>query len=125
LHFLKDKIKGKTVVCVLSGGNNDILRYPEVMEKSLVWLGRKHYFLIEFAQKPGQLRNFLEKAIGSTDDIVRFEYVKRTSKEKGAALVGIELAKKEDLKPLLNNMEEIDLKFRVLTPDDLLYQYLI
>jgi len=125
LHFLKDKIKGKTVVCVLSGGNNDVLRYPEIMEKSLVWQGRKHYFLIEFDQKPGQLRKFLDKAIGPTDDIVRFEYVKRTNKEKGAALVGIEQAKREDFDPLLERMKSIELKFRILTPDDLLYQYLI
>src|SRR5579859_1792251 len=68
------EIAGRTVVCVLSGGNNDILRYPEIMERSLVYQGRKHYFLIEFAQKPGQLRQFVDSALGSTDDIVLFEY---------------------------------------------------
>src|SRR6202022_1310924 len=73
-------IKGKTVGCVLGGGNNDILRYPEIMERSLVYQGRKHYFIIEFAQKPGQLRQFVDDALGPTDDIVRFEYIKKKKK---------------------------------------------
>src|SRR2546426_87609 len=119
------EIKGKTVVCILSGGNNDILRYPEIMERSLVYQGRKHYFIIEFAQKPGQLRQFVDDALGPTDDIVRFEYIKKTNKERGAALVGIELKDKADLKPLLHRMEQIQLNFRVLGSEELLYQYLV
>src|SRR5436305_102200 len=125
LDDIKDDIKGKTVVCILSGGNNDILRYPEIMERSLVYQGRKHYFIIEFAQKPGQLRRFLDKAIGPTDDIVRFEYMKKTNKEKGAALVGIELKDKKDLEPLLKRMEQIPLNFRPLGSEDLLYDYIV
>lgn len=122
---LAEKVKGKTVVCILSGGNNDILRYPEVMEKSLVYQGRKHYFLITFAQKPGQLRRFVDSVLGPTDDIVRFEYIKRTSKETGPALVGIELEKKEDLKPLQKRMDKIGLDYTLITTSDLLYSYLI
>jgi threonine dehydratase len=118
-------IKGKTVVCVLSGGNNDILRYPEIMERSLVYQGRKHYFIIEFAQKPGQLRQFVDDALGPTDDIVRFEYIKKTNKERGAALVGIELKHKADLAPLLQRMEQIQLNFRPLGSEELLYDYLV
>src|ERR1700682_5908675 len=118
-------IKGKTVVCVLSGGNNDILRYPEIMERSLVYQGRKHYFIIEFAQKPGQLRQFVDDALGPTDDIVRFEYIKKTNKERGAALVGIELRNKADLAPLLKRMEQIQLNFRPLGSEELLYDYLV
>ena len=118
-------IKGKTVVCVLSGGNNDILRYPEIMERSLVYQGRKHYFIIEFAQKPGQLRQFVDDALGPTDDIVRFEYIKKTNKERGAALVGIELRHKADLAPLLHRMEQIQLNFRPLGSEELLYDYLV
>lgn len=125
LDDLKDEIKGKTVVCILSGGNNDILRYPEIMERSLMYQGRKHYFLLEFAQKPGQLRNFLDNALGPRDDIVRFEYMKKTNREKGAALVGIELQDKQDLEPLLKRMEEIGLKFQRLSDKELLYNYLI
>ena len=119
------EIKGKTVVCILSGGNNDILRYPEIMERSLVYQGRKHYFIIEFAQKPGQLRQFVDDALGPTDDIVRFEYIKKTNKERGAALVGIELKDKADLEPLLRRMEQIALNFRPLGSEELLYDYIV
>jgi threonine dehydratase len=125
LEEIKDEIKGKTVVCLLSGGNNDILRYPEIMERSLVYQGRKHYLILEFTQKPGQLRNFVDKALGPTDDIVRFEYMKKTNKEKGAALVGIELKDKKDLEPLLKRMKAIELNFRILNSKELLYDYLI
>jgi threonine dehydratase len=125
LDDVKDEIKGKTVVCILSGGNNDILRYPEIMERSLVYLGRKHYFLLEFAQKPGQLKQFLTEALGSTDDIVRFEYMKKTNREKGAALVGIEMQDKKDLAPLLKRMEKVGITFQRLSDKELLYKYLI
>ena len=125
LDFLKEKIKGKTVVCILSGGNNDILRYPEIMEKSLTYEGLKHYFLINFAQKPGQLRKLVDTCLGPTDDIVRFEYMKKANKEKGPALVGIELAKKEDLSPLLKKMDKAEISYTKITSSDLLYSYLI
>jgi threonine dehydratase len=125
LEDATEEIRDKTVVCVLSGGNNDILRYPEIMERSLVYQGRKHYFIIEFAQKPGQLRQFVDDALGPTDDIVRFEYIKKTNKERGAALVGIELRDKADLEPLLKRMEQIQLNFRPLGSEELLYQYLV
>jgi threonine dehydratase len=125
LGDLAHDIGGKTVVCVLSGGNNDVLRYPEIMERSLVHQGRKHYFIVEFAQKPGQLRRFVDQALGPTDDIVRFEYIKKTNKERGAALVGVELMRSEDLEPLLARMREIQLNCRRLSSDELLYDYLI
>ena len=125
LDDIAHEIKGKTVVCVISGGNNDILRYPEIMERSLVYQGRKHYFIIEFAQKPGQLRKFVDRALGPTDDIARFEYIKKTNKEKGPALVGIELRDRKDLQPLLNRMKEIELNYRKITNSDLLYDYLV
>lgn len=125
LDDISEQIKGKTVVCILSGGNNDILRYPEIMEKSLVYQGLKHYFIINFAQKPGQLRKFVDQALGPSDDIVRFEYVKKTSKEMGPALVGIELAKKEDLPPLLERMDKLGINFSKITSSDLLYNYLV
>ena len=122
---LHKEIKGKTVVCILSGGNNDLLRYPEIMERSLIYQGRKHYFIIEFAQKPGQLRKFLDKALGPNDDIVLFEYMKKTNREKGAALVGIELTDKKYYKPLLERMTEEGIKFEILADRELLYNYLI
>lgn len=125
LDDIAKKIKGKTVVCILSGGNNDISRYPEIMERSLVYQGRKHYFLLEFTQKPGQLRKFLDGALGPTDDIVRFEYMKKTNRAKGAALVGIELQDKKDLQPLLVRMKKVEIKFQQLSDKELLYHYLI
>ncbi len=125
LDQIADKIKGKTVVCVLSGGNNDLLRYPEILERSLVYQGRKHYFLVEFAQKPGQLKRFVNFALGPDDDIALFEYIKKNNKEKGPALVGIELKDKKDLQPLLRRMKEIELNYTILKSDDLLYKYLI
>lgn len=125
LSRIKDKIKNKTVVCVLSGGNNDFMRYPEILERSLVYQGLKHYFIIEFAQKPGQLRKFLDDALGPNDDIVRFEYMKKTNKEKGAALVGIELKNKNDLEPLLARLQQAEFKFNRVSSKELLYDYII
>jgi threonine dehydratase len=125
LQDAAEEIRGRTVVCVLSGGNNDILRYPEIMERSLVYQGRKHYFLVEFAQKPGQLRRFVDQALGPTDDIVRFEYMKKTNKERGAALIGIEMQRREHLEPLLERMSAIELNWRLLSSEELLYDYLI
>ncbi len=125
LDQVKAEIKGKTVVCILSGGNNDILRYPEVMERSLVYNGRKHYLIIEFNQKPGQLRKFVNDALGPHDDIVRFEYMKKTNREAGAALVGIELYNKNDFTPLLERLQETGINYRVLSTKELLYSYII
>ncbi len=125
LHEMQAAIQGKTVVCILSGGNNDILRYPEIMERSLVYQGLKHYFIVEFAQKPGQLKDYLNKALGPNDDIVRFEYIKKTNKEKGPALVGIELKHKEDFEPLVKRMKDIELNFRILNEKEMLYDLLI
>ncbi|MDO8452632.1 MAG: threonine ammonia-lyase IlvA [bacterium] len=125
LDNLAKEIKGKTVVCILSGGNNDILRYPEIMEKSLIYQGLKHYFIVEFAQKPGQLRKFVTSVLGPTADIVRFEYIKKNSKGTGPALVGVELTKKEDFQPLINRMDRLGMKYTIITSKDILYSYLI
>ncbi|MGH2929776.1 MAG: threonine ammonia-lyase IlvA, partial [Solirubrobacteraceae bacterium] len=125
LDELAPVLRGRRVVCILSGGNNDLLRYPEILERSLVYEGRKHYFIIEFAQKPGELRRFVNEALGPTDDIVRFEYLKKNEKERGAALVGLELRDPEDLPPLLRRLGEIGINHRRLSSDELLYDYVI
>jgi threonine dehydratase len=125
LDAVADQIGGKTVACILSGGNNDLLRYPEIMERSLVHRGLKHYFLIEFAQRPGELRKFVANALGESDDIVRFEYIKKTSKEMGPALVGVELAEKNDLPVLLGRMEALGIRYVAIHADDPLYSHLI
>jgi threonine dehydratase len=125
LDDVADKIKNKVVVCVVSGGNNDILRYPDIMERSLVYQGLKHYFILEFNQKPGQLRKFVAEALGPNDDIVRFEYMKKTNRENGAALVGVELTNKNDFEPLVMRLNQTGLNYRVLSSEELLYSYII
>lgn len=96
---------GETVVCLLSGGNNDVSRYGEILERSLVYEGLKHYFLVTFPQEPGALRTFLDGVLGRDDDITLFEYVKRNNRETGVALVGIEISNRDDLPGLLSRME--------------------
>jgi threonine dehydratase len=125
LDQVSDIISGKNVVCIISGGNNDISRYPEVMERSLMYEGLKHYFIVEFAQKPGELMRFLQKVLGPNDDIIRFEYLKKTNQEFGPALVGIELSNRNDLEPLLQRIRESDIKIKNITHDDVLRKYFV
>ena len=105
LDSLKDEIKGKNVVCLLGGGNNDITRTEEIKERSLLYEGLKHYFIIRFPQRAGAFRDFLELALGSTDDITMFDYAKKTNRERGSALVGIELKNKADFDPLIARID--------------------
>jgi threonine dehydratase len=116
---------GSTVVCLISGGNNDVSRYGEILERSLVHLGLRHYFLVDFPQEPGALRRFLDQVLGPNDDITLFEYVKRSNRETGAALVGIELGSAEDYDGLLTRMAASDMEVEVLAPDSPAYRYLI
>jgi threonine dehydratase len=125
LDFARYKIRGKTVVCIISGGNNDLLRYPEILERSLRYEGLKHYFIINFSQRPGQLRKLVEEVLGPNDDIVRFDYIKRTNAEEGPALVGIELSDRDDYPQLLKRLDTIGFHYRVVLEDDMLYKYLI
>ena len=124
LHQL-DLEPGSTVVCVVSGGNNDVLRYAEIMERSLVHRGLKHYFLVNFPQEPGQLRHFLHEILGPTDDITLFEYLKRNNRETGAALVGLQLSRAEDLQGLLERMGESKISVQYLKPGTPEYEYLV
>jgi threonine dehydratase len=125
LDLFADKLKGKVVVCIISGSNNDILRYPEIVEKSLIYQELRHYYLIDFPPKPGELRAFLDSVLGPTDDIIRFEYLKKAAIKDGAALVGIELTRKENLKPLLQRMKKMGLSYHSVNNDPLLYSHLI
>lgn len=115
---------GSTVVCLLSGGNNDISRYGEVIERSLVHRGLKHYFLVNFPQEPGALRRFLDEVLGPEDDITLFEYIKRNNRETGAALVGIELGTPAGLEPLLARMQNSPIQCQQLDPDSPAYRFL-
>lgn len=116
---------GSTVVCVISGGNNDVLRYAEIMERSLVHRGLKHYFLVNFPQEPGQLRDFLVNILGPDDDITLFEYLKRNNRETGAALVGLELGNAADIDGLLERMEASRIDCRQLKPGTPEYDFLV
>ena len=116
---------GSTVVCLISGGNNDVSRYNEVLERSLVHLGLKHYFLVDFPQEPGALRRFLDEVLGPNDDITLFEYVKRNNRETGEALVGIELSSAADLEGLLARIRGSDIHVEELEPGSPAYRYLL
>lgn len=115
---------GATVVCLISGGNNDVSRYGEVLERSLVHLGLKHYFLVDFPQEPGALRRFLDEVLGPNDDVTLFEYVKRNNRETGEALVGIEMGSAADLDGLLARMHESECHVQLLEPGSPTYRYL-
>ena len=106
LDSYADRIKGKTVVCIVSGGNNDITRIEEIKERALLHGGLKHYFIVRFPQRAGALKEFVAEVLGPDDDITHFEYTKKNSREKGTAVVGIELKSKNDFPVLLQKMEE-------------------
>jgi threonine dehydratase len=115
---------GSTVVCLISGGNNDVSRYNEVLERSLVHLGLKHYFLVDFPQEPGALRRFLDEVLGPNDDVTLFEYVKRNNRETGEALVGVELGSAADFDGLMARMRASEMHVEALEPGSPAYRYL-
>ncbi len=125
LDFLQDQIRGKNVVCVVSGGNNDIGRMQEIKERSMMYEGLQHYFIVNFPQRAGALREFLDEVLGPNDDINRFEYTKKNNKDKGPALVGIELKHKEDYEPLLQRMKKKGFFFKEVNKDSTLFHLLI
>ncbi|MBN9382586.1 MAG: threonine ammonia-lyase [Chitinophagaceae bacterium] len=118
-------IKGKNVVCIVSGSNNDIDRMQEIKERSLQYEGLKHYFLISFSQRPGALKEFVNHVLGPGDDITRFEYMQKHNKDAGPALVGIELTNKEDYHTLLDNMKKYNVSYTELNKNDTLFSYLV
>jgi threonine dehydratase len=120
-----DRIKGKNIVCIVSGSNNDIDRMQEIKERSLQYEGLKHYFLVRFAQRPGALKEFVNHVLGPNDDITRFEYMQKHNKESGPALVGIELKSREDYNTLLDNMQRYQINYTELNKDDNLFGYLV
>ncbi|MEP6675878.1 MAG: threonine ammonia-lyase [Ferruginibacter sp.] len=125
LDDYKEAIKGKNIVCIISGSNNDIDRMQEIKERSLQYEGLKHYFLIRFAQRPGALKEFVNHVLGPHDDITRFEYMQKHNKETGPALVGIELQSKDDYKVLLKNLNAYHINFTELKKDDNLFGMMV
>ena len=122
--FAKEII-GKNIVCIVSGSNNDIDRMQEIKERSLQYEGLKHYFLINFAQRPGALKEFVNNVLGPADDITRFEYMQKTNKENGPALVGIELESKSDYETLMKKLDDYHISYTELNKDDTLFGYLV
>ena len=125
LKFYKDKIKGKRVACVVSGSNNDITRMEEIREKSLLYEGLKHYFIVNFPQKSGAILSFIRDVIGPTDDLVHIQYIRKTNKNFGPALIGIELATKEDFGPFMQRLKAHGISYEYINENNQLFEILI
>ncbi|MBL1410849.1 threonine ammonia-lyase IlvA [Sphingobacterium faecale] len=125
LEFHKDEIKGKKVVCIVSGGNNDIDRMSEIKEMSLLYEGFKHYFIVRFPQRPGALRLLVTEVLGPKDDITRFEYIKKTERERGPALIGIELNDPKDYITFIEKLKAYKFDFIEINKDQTLFEYLV
>ncbi|AIG44278.1 TPA: threonine ammonia-lyase IlvA [Streptococcus suis] len=125
LEVVKDQIKGQTICCIISGGNNDINRMPEMEERALIYEGIKHYFVVNFPQRPGALREFVNDILGTNDDITRFEYIKRANKGTGPVLIGIALGDKTDYTQFISRLEEFDPQYINLHENDSLYKMLV
>ena len=125
LRFYADKIKGKKVACIVSGSNNDITRMEEIREKSLLYEGLKHYFIVEFPQKSGAVVSFINSVIGPSDDLVYIQYIKKTNKNFGPALIGIELSSKENFEPLIQRLESHGIKYEYINENNHLIEILI
>lgn len=125
LHYLKEKLKGKNVVCVVSGSNNDIMRTEEIRERSLLHEGLKHFFIIRFPQRAGALKEFVSDVLGPNDDIVHFEYMKKNNRENGPALIGLEIKIPEDLESLKIRLVKLGFQYEYLNKNDNLLQFLM
>ncbi len=125
LDFYQGQIKGKNVACILSGSNNDITRTEEIRERSLLYEGLKHYFVIRFPQRAGALREFLNQVLGPNDDITHFEYTKKHNRESGPALVGIQVQQREDYEGLIQRMEAQRISFQSLNGSQMMFELLV
>ena len=125
MRFYADQIKGKRVACIVSGSNNDITRMEEIREKSLIYEGLKHYFIVSFPQKSGALLSFIRDIIGPTDNLVYIQYIRKTNKEEGPALIGIEVAAKEDFKALMRRMDAHNFNYEYINENNKLFEILI
>lgn len=120
-----DQIKGKKIVCIVSGGNNDIGRMQEIKERSLQYEGLKHYFLVSLAQRPGALKEFVNQVLGPTDDITRFEYIKKNNKDSGYVLLVLELQSSENYNTLIGKMKQFNIKYTELDKSNNAFTYLV
>jgi threonine dehydratase len=120
-----EEIKGKNVVCIIGGSNNDITRTAEIKERALLYGKLKHYFIIRFPQRPGALKEFVVDILGPTDDITHFEYTKKSSRENAPAVVGIELKNPEDLHSLIERMKANNFYGDYINDKTDLFEYLV
>lgn len=125
LRFYADKIKGKNVVCIVSGSNNDIARSEEIKEKSLLYEGLKHYFIVRFPQRSGALLTFIKDVLGPNDDITHFSYTKKINKEMGPAIIGIEVTDPKNFDSLIERMEEKGFAYQYLNDNNDLFEFLV
>ncbi len=125
LDYFKEEIRGKNVVCVVSGSNNDITRTAEIKERALLYAQLKHYFIVRFPQRPGALKEFVVNILGPDDDITHFEYSKKSSRENAPAIVGVELKSPDDLEPLIQRMKSNNFFGDYLNNKPDLFQYLV
>jgi len=125
LDFFADEIKGKNVVCVVSGSNNDITRTAEIKERALLYANLKHYFIVKFPQRAGALKEFVVDILGPDDDITHFEYTKKNNRANGSAVVGLELQSASDLEPLIKRMKESNFFGDYLNDKQDLFQFLV
>ncbi|WP_066223906.1 threonine ammonia-lyase IlvA [Formosa haliotis] len=125
LDFYAEEIKGKNVVCVISGSNNDITRTAEIKERALLYSNLKHYFIVKFPQRAGALKEFVAEILGPNDDITYFQYTKKTNRENGSAVVGIELKSSADLAPLMKKMKSRNFFGDYLNDKPDLFQFLV
>ncbi len=125
LDYYRDQINGKNVVCVVSGSNNDIVRMEDIKERSLLYEGLKHYFVVSFPQRAGALQNFVTNVLGPNDDITYFEYKKKTNREKGPVLIGIELQNPDDFASLTERMQANNIDYQYLNDNPTLFEFLI
>ena len=125
LDFFQEEIKGKNVVCIVSGSNNDITRTEEIKERSLVYEGLKHYFMVQFPQRPGALKAFVNDVLGPEDDITYFQFSKKNSRESGPVVVGIELKNKEDFQGICDKLNALNFTFEYLNNNPTLFGLLV
>jgi threonine dehydratase len=125
LDLVADEIKGKTVVCIIGGGNNDIMRTEEIRERAMLYNGLKHYFIIEFPQRAGALREFLNDILGPNDDITHFEYTKKFNRATGPAMVGLQVVEPGDIEKVIEKLSAANINYEHLNDRPLLFNMLI
>ena len=125
LDFYKDEIRNKNVVCIVSGSNNDIERTQEIKERSLIYEGLKHYFMVQFPQRPGALKEFVNYILSENEDITFFQFAKKNSRENAPAIVGLETKEAEDIEKIKVRMKEKGYTYQYLNENEVLFGHFV